>query len=188
MASSTLTTVISGGQTGADQAALVAARKSGLLTGGWAPPGYRTLMGSERWLQSYGLVELDSPAGDYVTRSKRNVDDSDATLAFRTHASPGTDKTIGYALTGKWQVVPATSLVSRYKPLLIISDATSSDQVVAVVTFLQAHHIRVLNVCGHRETEIETQKWTREVEAFLLKVFESLKCQPSLLSPTFLTQ
>ncbi|MEY2585055.1 MAG: hypothetical protein QOD80_1081, partial [Verrucomicrobiota bacterium] len=35
----TLTKVISGGQTGVDQAALRAARDSGLEIGGWCPPG-----------------------------------------------------------------------------------------------------------------------------------------------------
>ncbi len=34
--------VISGGQTGADQAALRAARAAGIPTGGWAPLGWKT--------------------------------------------------------------------------------------------------------------------------------------------------
>jgi len=37
----------------------------------------------------------------YVMRSMRNVDDSDATIAFRLEPSIGTDKTLGYCLTKK---------------------------------------------------------------------------------------
>ena len=37
-----LTKIISGGQTGADYGALLAAHALGLETGGWAPKGWRT--------------------------------------------------------------------------------------------------------------------------------------------------
>ena len=46
----TLTTIISGGQTGADQAGLLAAQALGLQTGGWAPHGWRTDAGPAPWL------------------------------------------------------------------------------------------------------------------------------------------
>lgn len=39
--------VISGGQTGADRAALEAAAKLGVPTGGWAPPGFLTSRGKD---------------------------------------------------------------------------------------------------------------------------------------------
>src|SRR6185295_18745361 len=86
-----LVRVISGGQIGADQAALRAARHLGLETGGTAPKGYRTSVGSQReLLASYGLAEgAGTGTASYVARSKKNVDDAHATLAFRTHSSAG---------------------------------------------------------------------------------------------------
>lgn len=42
--------IVSGGQTGADQAALRAARAAGLPTGGWAPRGWLTEEGPAPWL------------------------------------------------------------------------------------------------------------------------------------------
>jgi hypothetical protein len=59
--------VISGGQTGVDQAGLRAARAAGIATGGFAPKGW--LIESEDgrhnvpapWLAEYGLVECPEP-------------------------------------------------------------------------------------------------------------------------------
>jgi len=47
-----LACVVSGGQTGVDQAALRAARASGIATGGWAPKGWATEAGPAPWLVS----------------------------------------------------------------------------------------------------------------------------------------
>jgi Circularly permutated YpsA SLOG family len=47
--------VISGGQTGADQAGLRAARASGIRCGGMAPKGWLTEAGPAPWLADYGL-------------------------------------------------------------------------------------------------------------------------------------
>jgi hypothetical protein len=53
--------VLSGGQSGVDQAALRAARACGLDTGGWAPAGWMTEVGPASWLADYGLVECPEP-------------------------------------------------------------------------------------------------------------------------------
>ena len=47
--------IISGGQTGVDQAALRAAKACGIPTGGWAPKGWRTEDGPAPWLADLGL-------------------------------------------------------------------------------------------------------------------------------------
>src|SRR3954470_24712509 len=96
--------VISGGQTGVDQAALRAAKDSGLEIGGWCPPG--------RWCDagiipdSFPLQETPeerSPEAPAIPRSLRtewNVRDSDGTLVLRSGerggypTSPGTEWTI----------------------------------------------------------------------------------------------
>jgi len=118
--------IISGGQTGADRAALRAAKVLGFATGGMAPPNYRTSAGYDRALATeYGLSQFVgksvSAAAGYVARSRHNVDAADATLAFRVRSSVGTDKTIGYCQTGEW--VMCKEVPALYRPVLIISDA-----------------------------------------------------------------
>jgi hypothetical protein len=84
--------VISGGQTGADQAALRAARACGIATGGWAPKGWLTegpldeeghpfpKTVASPWLAGWELLECDEPGWRPWPRA--NVRDSDATLWF----------------------------------------------------------------------------------------------------------
>src|SRR4051794_27751768 len=79
--------VVSGGQTGADQAGLRAARACGIPTGGWAPLGWQTEDGPAPWLADFGLVEL--PDGGYPERTRANVRDSTATIWFGDPGSPG---------------------------------------------------------------------------------------------------
>ena len=69
--------VVSGGQTGADRAALEVARELGLATGGWVPRGRLAEDGviPERY---EGLRETASE--DVACRTKRNVRDADATV------------------------------------------------------------------------------------------------------------
>ena len=62
--------VISGGQTGADIAALIAARELGLETGGFAPTGWLSENGAqEALLRSFGMIECDEPG--YPRKSSR---------------------------------------------------------------------------------------------------------------------
>lgn len=82
----------SGGQTGVDRAALDAARELGLAIGGWIPAG-RLAEDGEVPAQYAELREL--AGGDYATRTRRNVDDADATLILRWGpAAGGTRETI----------------------------------------------------------------------------------------------
>jgi predicted Rossmann-fold nucleotide-binding protein len=68
--------VVSGGQTGVDRAALDAALELGLRHGGWCPRGR---VAEDGVIPShYDLQELD--LADYAERTRRNVQDSDATL------------------------------------------------------------------------------------------------------------
>lgn len=81
--------IISGGQTGVDQAALRAAQACDLETGGWAPKGFKTLAGPEPALKKvYGLRQHKSEA--YEDRTYSNVEDAEATLqVYRDPTSPG---------------------------------------------------------------------------------------------------
>lgn len=78
--------IVSGGQTGADQAALAAATSLGIATGGWVPKGWRTATGSAPWLADFGCVEHMSH--EWAPRTTANVRDSDGTVWFGKH-SPG---------------------------------------------------------------------------------------------------
>jgi hypothetical protein len=79
--------IVSGGQTGADQAALRAASAARIETGGWAPKGWTTEKGAAPWLADYGLAEHPSP--DYPPRTEANARDSDGTLWFGRVTSSG---------------------------------------------------------------------------------------------------
>lgn len=70
------TTIVSGGQTGVDRAALDVAIAMGLGHGGWCPAGRLSEDGSVP--SRYDLQETDSR--EYPVRTKQNVIDSDATL------------------------------------------------------------------------------------------------------------
>jgi len=79
--------IVSGGQTGADQAGLRAAKALGIETGGLAPMGYRTEAGPCEELRSFGLIEDDSYK--YAARTRKNIENSDATVIFGDLRSPG---------------------------------------------------------------------------------------------------
>lgn len=81
--------IVSGGQTGVDQAALAAAKAAGLQTGGWMPRGWITLDGiHEDFRDLYGMTECPEPG--YPARTALNVRDSDATVRIaKTYGSPG---------------------------------------------------------------------------------------------------
>jgi hypothetical protein len=123
--------VISGGQTGADQGALVGARQAGLETGGWMPKGFRTEFGPRPWLaEVYGLQA--HPSEDYPPRTRQNVKDADGTVWVGA-----TDDGRGFTCTLK--------AVEKFnKPFLNDPDPITLRQ------WAEHYHIEVLNVAGPR--------------------------------------
>jgi len=87
-----ITKIISGGQTGADQAALDAAIELGIPHGGWIPKGRLTERG--HLSEAYKLKEMSNVS--YPKRTEQNVLDSDGTLIISHGKLPG-----GSALTKK---------------------------------------------------------------------------------------
>lgn len=149
-----LTKVISGGQTGADIAGLIAAKECGLETGGTAPKKFMTENGSNLDLKNiYHLVAV----GGYKSRTIKNVCDSDGTIAFIVHnGTGGTSKTIGYCKYGKWIDYFDTDN-DGFKPVLVIDahhmelksmEATCSK----IIQWLNENQIKVLNIAGHRQS------------------------------------
>lgn len=180
--------VISGGQTGADRAGLEAAKALGLATGGTAPLGFMTSAGRDRALGSvFGLCELRARGvRGYIERSKRNVDDSDATVAFRNHESAGTDKTIGYCRTGKWRMAATLPVFGRaHRPVHVIDCefrtfseeepcAAHASAALKLRTFIRKYNVRTLNVCGHRQDASRNVCWQSNVTAFLVFALKPL--------------
>jgi hypothetical protein len=71
--------VISGGQSGADQAGWRAARAAGITTGGSMPKGWLTEDGPRpEFAEIYNAVEM--PTADYRARTEQNARESNATL------------------------------------------------------------------------------------------------------------
>jgi hypothetical protein len=178
--------VISGGQIGADRAALEAAYECGFETGGMAPPRFMTGNGSDRTLQTkFGLRELVTvggpPLAGYPLRSMMNVDDSDLTIAFRTHATAGTDKTIGYCETKKWKIieVPAFKTTGGWRKCLIISDLSEKRLAAErIAEFVRRHRPETINVCGHRD-DFNNKTFDADVEAILKMAFKKIKLAQS---------
>ena len=84
-------TLVSGGQTGVDRAALDVALERGMPCGGWCPAGRAAEDGPVD--PRYPLRE--TPSADPAQRTEWNVRDSDGTLLLATAAaSPGTELTV----------------------------------------------------------------------------------------------
>jgi len=147
--------VISGGQTGADIAGVEAAKELGLETGGWLPKGWRTQDGARpEYRNQYGMSE--HPDAGYTGRTRQNVDDADATIAFRFKYSAGTDKTIGYAQTGRWQNGSLRTTYLGHKPVLVITDPKNPQLAVQQIReFLTKTGAETINIAGHRESSSE---------------------------------
>lgn len=134
--------IISGGQTGADQGALYAAKFClGLKTGGWAPRGYRTQDGPNWNLKHmYGLQEHSS--WKYPPRTAANVRDSDGTLIFGNLESKGCLLTI--KLTGQYN-----------KPHFVVpwhsGKSLDWEYFQNFDDWIYENSIKVLNVAGNRE-------------------------------------
>jgi len=133
--------VISGGQTGVDQAALRAARRLNIVTGGWAPKGWRTLDGPrEQLLRSFGLVEH---WGGYAERTWQNVRDAQVTLRVATD----------YNTAGERCTMKAIEHFKKPNLSIVIvgGKIINIDAVEKVRAFLRKYDVHVLNVAGNSE-------------------------------------
>ena len=129
-------TIVSGGQTGADRAALDWAIARGIDHGGWCPRGRRAEDGAIA--ARYRLRE--TPSGEYPQRTEWNVRDSDGTLVLtRGRAEGGTAFTIALAR-------------GRRRPLLVVDLATDPDPAEAA-RWVHEAEVAVLNVAGPRESQ-----------------------------------
>jgi Circularly permutated YpsA SLOG family len=141
-----LSRVISGGQTGADQAALRAAIASGIAGGGWCPPGRESEAGPiPTELPVRETPQERSPGAPGVPRSQRtewNVRDSDATLvlcpARAGPEDPGTEWTLRCA--------------ARLGRPVLVCDPGDPDAADRIASWIDALGVRTLNVAGPAES------------------------------------
>lgn len=144
--------IVSGGQTGADRAALDWAIEHGIPHGGWCPKG--------RWAEDgpiAGRYQLqETPTENYVQRTEWNARDSDGTVVF----------SIGEVLTGGSR--KTVELARKHeRPVLHISKSSGVPAAEAALRrFIGEHDIKVLNVAGPRASK------EPEVGAFVKAVLD----------------
>jgi hypothetical protein len=155
--------IMSGGQTGADRAALDFAIRAGIPHEGWCPRG--RLAEDGRLDSRYNLKE--TPTSRYDERTRWNVQDSDATLVvtIKPKATGGTGLTLGIAR-------------QLGKPHLHIARNTMESLEVAVesvLEFIAEHQVTRLNVAGPRASqEPEIAAFVEELLSTALQSHECL--------------
>lgn len=131
--------IVSGGQTGADRAALDWAIRHGIPHGGWCPKGRRAEDGPLD--ARYRLMETEGEG--YRARTVRNVRDSDATLVVN----------LGELEGGSLETRRIAE--RRHKPVRVVQlDSPTDGEVVrALRAWLDDSAVQVLNVAGPRESK-----------------------------------
>ena len=146
--------IISGGQTGADQAALDAAIKLGLPHGGWIPKGRLTENGPLP--DKYKLTEMPTTA--YVLRTEQNVIDSNGTLII-SHGklSNGSDYTRKMA-------------IKHHRPWLHVdlNKTPAFKAATLICSWIDENAIEILNVAGPRASKDD------QIYPAVLKLIESV--------------
>jgi hypothetical protein len=149
----------SGGQTGADRAALDWAIRRAVPHGGWCPRGRTAEDGVIP--PRYRLRE--TPSTDSNQRTEWNVRDSDGTVIF----------SIGARLTGGslFTQEAAMQLGKPWLHLALLRDARCA--AARLRAFVRRHRIRVLNVAGPRASQ------QPEVGRFVCGTLEAAFAGPS---------
>ena len=141
----TLLKVISGGQTGADYAALVAASTLNFQTGGCMPKGFKTLKGPRpQYQEIFGVREHWSAS--YRDRTFENVRDSDATLRFaHDFTSAGERCTLKAIMEYQRPYMDVEFHLVDGEPHYAVAGTLPEE----VAEWIAANKIQVLNVAGN---------------------------------------
>jgi hypothetical protein len=128
--------IVSGGQTGADRAALDWAINHGIPHGGWCPKGRKADEGPIA--KHYQLQETKKRASKQ--RTEWNVRDSDGTVIL----------TIGNKLTGGSKAT-VKFVAEAGKPCLHLSGKSHNNHAaVLLIHFTKDNNIKTLNIAGPR--------------------------------------
>jgi len=151
--------VISGGQTGADQAGLSAAFYNGIETGGWAPRRYMTKEGpNPDLLRKYKMTEHQDSG--YPQRTFANVKDSDGTIRLAINfETPGEKCTL--------------KAIKEYKRPYIDVDLNNPPDPFEVIKWMYKYNIETLNVAGNanqKNKDIYSMAYN-----YLIPIFKKMK-------------
>jgi hypothetical protein len=144
-------TIVSGGQTGADRAALDFAIEHDIPHAGWCPRGRPAEDGAIPAL--YRLSE--TPLRKYSQRTLWNVRDSDATVVFSISPNPGGGTALTLAVARRLE-----------RPWLhLCRDASSiAESAARLLAFLDEHRVLRINIAGPRASqEPDVAVFVREV-------------------------
>ena len=131
--------IISGGQTGADRAALDVAIKFNIPHGGWIPKGRKAEDG--RLPDKYRLQEM--PTASYQAAIEKNVLESDGTLIF---IRGGPTEEIIYTL----------KMLQKHNGKMFSIDLnmpTSYDAASLILSWMKLQNMKNINVTGPRASE-----------------------------------
>jgi hypothetical protein len=150
-----LSTVISGGQTGADRAALDAGLEAAFPIGGSCPVGRMAEDGPIS--HTYTLTEI---GGGYRQRTKQNVVDSDGTVIFyESYVSGGTETTVLFC-------------IRQGKPYKLIDIETVEPEWAAelLIDFVDEFSVAILNVAGPRSSSCsKIYGYVKRVVSFVIQ-------------------
>lgn len=143
--------IISGGQTGADRAALDFALRHELACGGWCPAGRR----AEDGVIPKRFPLQETPKTSSSQRTEWNVRDSDGTVIFSSgpELRGGSRETLEFAR-------------QQGKPLVHLAREGTPQPELELARFIAMNKIRTLNIAGPRAPE------EPEVAAYVETVLE----------------
>ena len=155
--------VMSGGQTGADQAGLRIAKQFGIPTGGWMPSDWQTEAGSRpEFQQLYGMKCLHT--GGYKERTEANVRLSNGTIRFAADF---------YSMGEKCTL---NAINDNNKPYMDI-DINNPVSTTIVAKWIREKNIKKLNIAGNKQPakpNAKAFKITEFTEQFLTELFTEL--------------
>jgi len=156
--------VMSGGQTGADQASLRIAKHFGIPTGGWMPSDWQTGAGPRPdFEQLYGMKCLHH--GGYKERTEANVRLSNGTVRFAADFNSRGEKCTLNAIN------------DNNKPYMDIDINNPLSTASDVVAWIRKNNIKKLNIAGNTQPakpNAKAFKITEFTEQFLSELFTEL--------------
>lgn len=156
--------VMSGGQTGADQAGLRIAKQFGIPTGGWMPLDWQTGAGPRPdFEQLYGMKCLHH--GGYKERTEANVRLSNGTIRFAADFNSMGEKCTLNAIN------------DNNKPYMDIDINNPLSTPIVVATWIRKKNIKKLNIAGNTQPakpNAKAFKITEFTEQFLSELFTEL--------------
>ncbi len=150
--------IVSGGQTGVDRAALDAAMELGIPHRGWCPKGRK----AEDGIIPPRYLLQETNGTDYAERTKRNAEDSDATLILVPNQSGNIQLRGGTLLT--WSCCQQLA-----RPVLMVRLGRPGPD-NRLHEWVHEHQVKILNVAGPRASK--SPGLYLAAKAYLLRVLK----------------